>query len=216
MAAVPGSTEASVVWAPVVAALGAAFLTGLVAFGLDWRRARHAKREAILAAQQAAYGGLLSISGLITHTAGMLHVVVETRSGLREGLDVATRVRKPVDPIHLLDMLRRDLEPLYEAWSSVWLVGSQQAVQVSNAVVERSARVIGAATSRSPSTSRLRRFIVGERWTKAEMDAFQADVEELAKARRRLAQLARKEFGVEAAELFYDAELEAKALGGQG
>jgi hypothetical protein len=195
-----------------VAALGASALTGAVAFGLEWRQSRQRERATTAARRQAAYGKLLSVSGLIGHTAGTLHLTVELRSGLKEGLDVALRHRKPVDPIELMELMRRDLEPLYEAWSEVWLVGTPEAIQIANAVVERSGRVVAAGTSQNEARNRLLRYLVGERWSQDEIDAFQAEIEGLASARKRLAEVARGEIGVDATELFYDADLQAKAL----
>jgi len=200
------------IWAPVIAAIGASFLTGIVAFGLDWRQARRSSRDALAARRQAAYGSMLAVSGLLGHTAGTLRITMEIRSGLKEGLDVVTRLRTPLEPVGVMELLRRDLEPLYRAWSELWVVGTREAVQVSNAILDRGIRVVGTATVPGETTNRLKRVVVGERWSQVEVDAFLREIQRLAVVRKRLAEVARRELGVGSVELFYDDEAEGKAL----
>jgi hypothetical protein len=190
------------VWAPVVAALGASLLTGGLAFGLDGWRGRREARAARDGRRQSAHVRLLCVSGLFAHTADALRLAIEVRSGLREGLDITTGRRKPVDPFELVDVLRRDLEPLYEALSEMWVVGSPEAVHASNAVTYQVQQVVDAATSRNSSDSRLRRMMLGERWSQDERDAYDAELKRLAHARKRLAEIARRECDVEMTDLF--------------
>lgn len=111
-------------WIPVIAALGGAFLTGAVAFGMEWWRARKAGKAAKSERRTRAYSLLLARSAVIVHIASGLHIAMATRSGLREGINVATGKRKLVDPLDLIALQRTDLEPLYDAWSEVWTWGS--------------------------------------------------------------------------------------------
>lgn len=190
------------IWAPVAAAIGASLLTGLVALVLDWRGARRRAHEDLRGRRQAAYGRMLAASGLLAHTAGGLHQMIELRSGVKEGVALAARLRRPVEPIDFIDLLRRDLEPLYEAWSQVWAAGSPPAVEASNLVMERAGEVLSAATTPGTARNRLLRYLAGERWSDEERAVLDADIRELAIARRRLAELARRELGIEATELF--------------
>ena len=89
------------IWAPVIAAVGASALTGLVAFGIDWRGARRERHEGRRIERRDAYAKLLSITALISHTAGALHMTMELRSGLQEGVDIGTGKRQPLDPLDL-------------------------------------------------------------------------------------------------------------------
>ncbi|MHB8509421.1 MAG: hypothetical protein ACYDGR_12365 [Candidatus Dormibacteria bacterium] len=103
------------VWAPVIAALGASFLTGLLILARDFWRDRREAAATLRGDRAEAYRKLMTISGLIVHTAGAMHLAMQTRSGLKEGLNVATHIAKPLDALQLDDRLRRDTEPLYEA-----------------------------------------------------------------------------------------------------
>ncbi len=189
-------------WVPVIAALGSSALTGLVAFGLEWRRSSREGRSARLERRVRAYTMLLARSGVIAHTASGLHVAMEARSGLREGLNVMLRLQKPPDPLDLIDRLRADIQPLYEAWSEVWAVGSKEAISEANDLVERCGAVMGAATQQGKASPEFLRMIAGEKWTQAQLDQWQEELRGLAEARRRLAVTARREAGVEVAELF--------------
>jgi hypothetical protein len=191
-----------VVWAPVVAALGSSFLTGLVAFGLDARKARRQQRESLLELRRRSYSRLLVAAGLMGHTADALHVAMEVRSGVSEGANVTRRSREPVDPLELYERLRQDLQPLYDAWSDVWTVGTSEAIPLANHLVDKCGSVVGAATTRGAARSLLGRLLAGEKWTEEQLRAWAVERQALAEARKSLAELARRESGIEVAELF--------------
>lgn len=191
----------SQVWAPVVAALGASVLTALAALGIAAWQARRASRNDLLASRRSAYARLLSVTGIIVHSAWMLRVTQDIRSGLGEGIDVAFRLRKPIDPIEFDTWMRRDLEPLYGAWSDVWTVGSEEAISIGNQVVELAGEVLGSATRKGEARGQVATWALGEKWTAQQFDEWFDIVRDLGVARRLLATLARQEIGVDIAEL---------------
>jgi hypothetical protein len=193
-------------WVPVIAALGSSFLTGLVAFGLEWWRSDRADKSAQAERRSRAYSMLLTRAAVIAYVAHGLHVIMESRSGLGEGLNVMLGKRNPLDLLELLDRLRSDLEPLYEALSEVWVVGSKEAISEANDLADRCAAVMGAATQRGEARPEPLRMIAGEKWTQEQLDQWQDELRGLAEARRRLAVTARRETGVEVAELFTSSE----------
>jgi hypothetical protein len=190
------------IWAPVIAALGSASLTGAVAFGLEWGRSRRASKAALAERRARAYSSLISVAGVIAHTAAGLHAAMAVRSGIGESVDVLMGKRRLLEPLELINFLRADTEPLYRAWADVWTIGSPLAIGPANDVVDKCASVMGAATTRGVGATRLVRTLVGEKWTRAQLDEWQMEVRALADARRRLAEVARAELGIEVAELF--------------
>ncbi len=189
-------------WIPVIAALGSSALTGMVAFGLEWRHSFRAEKSAQSERRVRAYYMLLARSGVIVFTAGGLHTMMEARSGLREGLNVTLGIQKPLDMLELTDLLRTDLQPLYEAWSEVWAIGSKEAIAEANDLVARCGSVMGAATRRGETRPALLRFLTGEKWTQEQLNQWNEELKGLAVARKRLAAIARQEAGVEIADLF--------------
>ncbi len=190
-------------WVPVIAALGSSFLTGLVAFGLEWWRSYRADKSARAERRSRAYSMLLTRSIVISQLASDLHFTMEVRSGLGAGVNLL----KPLDPLELADRLRAEAQPLYEAWSEVWVVGSKEAISEANDLVAQCGDVMGAATQRGEARSEFLRRIAGEKWTQEQLDKWQEELHSLAEARRRLGVIARREAGVEVADLFASNEL---------
>lgn len=195
-------------WIPVIAALGSSTLTGLVAFGLEWWHSNRAGKSAQAERRFHAYSLLLTRSTVVAHLASDLHVTMEARSGLREGLNVTLRIQKSLDPLELTDRLRAEIQPLYEAWSEVWVVGSKAAIPAANDLVARCGAVVAAATQRGKARYLWLRGIAGEKWTQQQLDQWQEELRGLAEARRRLGVIARREVGVEFANLFASNEPE--------
>ncbi|MCW2539252.1 MAG: hypothetical protein JWN95_977 [Frankiales bacterium] len=52
------------------------------------------------------------------------------RSGFGEGIDIATRIRKPLDPLQLHDWIAQEFDPLNTAWSEIWTSGDQELVRL--------------------------------------------------------------------------------------
>ena len=63
------------------------------------------------------------------------------RSGLGEAIDVATHVRKPIDPIEHSQWITQDLGELFAAQAAVWLLGNEALIAGASEVVE-AARVV--------------------------------------------------------------------------
>jgi hypothetical protein len=178
---------------------------------------REEDRKSEQAAQQRrerreAYTQLLTAAMMVVHTVGMLRLAVEVRSGLKEGIDVALHVRKPIEPFEIDDHLRRDFGPLFEAWTHIWMIGSPEAIQKANRLLDSAVEVLGAGTTRGEANVGLDRWLLGDKWTPQQMELFQGKVRELGAARKEFAELARKELGSEMAELFLRPE-EAKPAG---
>jgi hypothetical protein len=108
------------------AVLGRSILTGLAAFGFEWWRSARAGKAALAEQRNRAYSLLLARSGVIVHIADGFHSAMQFRSGLVEGVNVMLGKQKLLDPLELVERMRVDLEPLYEAWSEVWTVGSNE------------------------------------------------------------------------------------------
>jgi len=186
----------------VIAALGGSALTGLVAFGLGWWQSHRVEKLALSERRARAYSMLLAQSGVIIHVASGFHNAMQFRSGLVEGVNVMLGKQKPYDPLELMDRMRAYIEPLYEAWSEVWAIGSKEAIIEANVLVDKCADVMSAATQSGEAMPRLMQIIVGEKWTQEQLDQWAKEVRAVAEARRRLAIIARREVGVEVAELF--------------
>ncbi len=194
-------------WVPVIAALGSSFLTGMVAFGLEWWRSYRSDKSARAERRSRAYSMLLTRSIVISQLASDLHFTMEVRSGLGDGLNVMLGKLKPLDPLELADRLRAEVQPLYEAWSEVRVVGSKEAISQANDLVAQCGDVMGVATQRGEARSEFLRRLVGEKWTQEQLDKWQEELRGLAESRRRLGVIARQEAGVEVADLFASNEL---------
>jgi hypothetical protein len=189
----------------VVAALGSSALTAVATLGVtwfrEWLRGRAAGRDAL----GTAITEMLSRSMAVMMAAQTLGLTMKSRSGLGEGLDVATRLRKPSDPMELHDWIAKDMGPLNEAWSAIWVRGDQETIRLANALLGACAEIVSAGTQRQPADTapaRLRRWAVGERQT-PDMEAdLQAAIKAVAHAREQLARHSRRKLGLPAAELF--------------
>lgn len=193
------------VWAPVIAAVGASGLTVLGSFWINhWQTGRREASQ-LASARRAAYARLLAVTGLMVHSGWMLRVTMEMRSGLAEGVDVALHLRKPIEGSDVDNWLRRDLEPLYAAWSEVWTIGSAQGVAVANDIVDCVGALIGGATNRGESRSGLAARLLGEKWTDEQVRQWLEVADVLGEKRRYLAALARDEVGLEVADFVAEA-----------
>jgi len=189
-------------WIPVVAALGSSALTGLVAFGLDARRSGQSRLDVLRERRLRAYSQMISRAASLALAAGAMHLTVKIRSGLTEGFDIALRQRKPAEPTELHDWLMKELGPLVKALSEVWIVGTPKAVKAANEVMRMCNMVLNSATKQGEARTPLVRFVAGEKWTAAQLESWQADIDGLAEARKRLAEIARSEMGIEFTPLF--------------
>jgi hypothetical protein len=188
----------------VVAALGGSGLTAIASLGVVWFRERLNERSSGRDALLAAVTAMLSRSMSVMSRAQAMGLQMRLRSGLAEGIDVATRLRKPADALELHDWMATDMAPLNEAWSVVWARGDEEAVRLANALLASCGELIAAATSTKPADGAawLRRFIAGEKWTPAMQETLDRAVRDVAHAREHLAQHMRAKLGIPIVTLF--------------
>jgi hypothetical protein len=183
-------------------ALAGSFLVAATALGVVFIQNGASRLGERDTARRGAYARLLAVTAVIVDTASVLRLTVELRSGLKEGLDVAMHHRKPVDPLELHNQLRRDKEPLYQAWSEVWVVGTQEAIAAGNDLVAKAGEIMGAATGSGQARTGLIRYLRGEKWSQEQLDEWNEQIRELGILRREFAVMARRELGSEVARLF--------------
>lgn len=190
------------IWAPVIAALGSALLTGMIAFGLERWRSRSADKSALAERRSRAYSALLARSTAVMHLSTNLHSLMEVKSGLRDGIGTMAGKSSPLDEIELLKWTSAVFTSLFEAWSDVWSIGSKEAIAEANTLVTRCEEVMGAGVQRGKAIPTWLVGIVGEKWTQAQIQDWQKAMRDLAESRRKLGMIARKETGIEVADLF--------------
>jgi hypothetical protein len=189
-------------WAIVTAGLGGSVVTGGLAVALEAVRVRADRIARIQADRKAAYSDLLAASGMVIDWAGAMHVTMELRSGLKEGMDVTFGHRKLLDALDIMQSRSPVSVALFKAWSAAWVVASADGIRCANDVVDAAQGALGAATTRGEARGRVDRTIRGEAWTPKQLEDWSRAIERVAQARRSLALLARKEIGVEVAEVF--------------
>ncbi len=120
------------------------------------------------------------------------------RAGLLEGPSILLGLRRPIEPTDIFDWFNKEMEPVNEAWSRIWVIGTQDAVDAGNRLVYACSDLLEAASARSPR--KFVAFIVGEIWTRQQEEAYQAKLKEFSDARMDFARLMRKELGRDAVE----------------
>jgi hypothetical protein len=196
------------IWAPVVAALG----TGIIGFGgLVWQQL-HRDRKAASAEKGEAYHQMIAHSLSFTIRAQALRNTMRTRSGFNERLDLALRLRRPLDPMDLHDWLAEGFEPINQAWSKIEIVGSAEAIGVATELVDACADVVGLATQFGEARGRFRTYIRGFEWTAEQQKALDSAVKRVMKHRRAFVRLARKELGKTPVPLRLDAATEQRKV----
>ena len=78
----------------------------------------------------------------------------------------------------------------------------RKAIPEANDLVARCGAVMGAATQQGEARPLLLRVIAGEKWTQQQLNQWQEELRGLAEAHRRLGVIARRETGIEVADLF--------------
>lgn len=181
--------------AVLLAALGASALTILGTMAIEVQRARHGRRAARDEARLRAYADVLTRSGLVGFTAESFRLTMQFRSGLGDAIEVATRMRGPIEPFDLDDRLRRDLEPMWLSMAQVSILGSPAAMIAADDLAKAVGALLHESTRRGEDGSGARRFVRGDRWTAEQLDALEARRLDVVDARRRLTDVARAEFG---------------------
>jgi hypothetical protein len=189
----------------ITAALGASFLTAAGSLGVVWVQALRSGKAQDRAALRAAVRELLSRSIAVALRAQTMGETMKLRSGLSEGLDVTLHLRKPADMMEFHDWMAQDLVPMHAALDEIWTRWDQDGVRLANDIVGKCMDLLGTSTATQPARTgreRIRKWVVGERWTTEMRDAHQAAIEELAHARKRFADYARVQLGLSAVDLF--------------
>lgn len=183
------------VWAPVIAALGASFLTLLGSFGLfQWQRWRD-NRASTRTNKEIAYHELHARTYSFVRRAGTLGLAKQFRSGIAEIVSVSLGQRKPLDVFQLHEWLEADFRPIAEAYSKVCLVGSQEAIDIANNILTACGKLINAATATDPHQGPLLRLMKGECPTLEQVQAFEAAQKGVFIALEVLVTIARREIG---------------------
>jgi hypothetical protein len=187
-----------------IAALGAAGITGLTSFWLlryqEGRREEAGRRQALSAACNEI---LWHSMGLLMRANNLANMAV-ARSGVKEGLDIAMRVRRPLDFLEVYDWMAKDWSPLSGGWSAIWLAGDQELVRLANDVLSHSGAVMTAFMLPEPpgQSERASRWFLGVRPTPADKAKQEAAVKDLASARKRFAEYSRSLLGVDSIDVF--------------
>jgi hypothetical protein len=202
-----GSTLASVSDAgwTAIAALGAAALTAFASLGVVWVQGRLSAKARAEADLLRALEELMSRSVSIGTRSLALGQAMRFRSGLNEGLDIALRLRKPADVLELHDWMHQDLAPMQHALVEVWSTADQSLIAAANHLMDASVDVVTTSTAREQLESRrlrVRRYLLGERWTPYMRTASEEAVRAMAEARRDLLNLTRERLQSEAVNVF--------------
>ncbi|HYA45570.1 MAG TPA: hypothetical protein VED59_08180 [Acidimicrobiales bacterium] len=122
-------------WAVVAAALGASFLTGIIALGLElWRERSAARRDATQRLREAC-------TQLNAHAISFMFLIHGQqltgiyRQGIGEVLDVALYRRKPLDPMELTEQFLVDQRPMLLAQAVIDVLGPQELIRGASSVL---------------------------------------------------------------------------------
>ena len=126
---------------------------------------------------------------------------MQLRSGLGEGLDVAIRLRRALDPLEFHDWFAEGFAPINEAWSTIEIVGSPNAVLAATDVVDACADLIGVASQAGAARGKIGTAILGLAWTPEQQDALATSTEAVVTAREAFITIARAELGSDAVAL---------------
>ncbi len=128
-------------------------------------------------------------------------------------MNVLSGKYKALDPLELARWQITKMQPLWEVWSEVWAVGSEEAIAEANDLINKCGEVIGAGAQRGQGRPMWLQALAGEKWTPEQLDQWQAEERALAVSRKRFGEIARKELGVKAVNLFVSTELGAPPTG---
>ena len=181
-------------WIPVIAALGASFLTALAGIGVEYVRERSAAHAQEKLQRRDAYERLLMASAQFIELASTIRVL----RGLTSGITPSVRVS---DSMSLLDRFVRETHPLRDAWSQVWFYGSREAIMAANQLITTTTPAITLATAGGKGRSPLLALIAGEKWTSEQDKEFGQALQKVGLARMRFGEAARRELGAATVDL---------------
>jgi hypothetical protein len=117
------------------ASLGAAALSTIGAFGLDWRRSSRARKFAKHKELRDACVVILAGANKIVLKSATMRVNMFARSGFIESLDIVLHHRKPPDVLEISDYMFSDLGPVFDAQATIWLIGDEELIRGAGDVV---------------------------------------------------------------------------------
>jgi hypothetical protein len=145
----------------------------------------------------AAYHELTSRSLSFAARANALRNAMQSRSGLKEGVDVTFRFRRPADALELHDWLAKDFEPINNAWSRIQLLGTAAAIDAATQLLDTCADVLGIATSPGRAHGKITSTVIGLAWTESQQEELKAANKRVVEEREAFIKVARKELGAE-------------------
>src|SRR5205807_2134102 len=114
---------------------------------------------------------LIAHSLSFTIRAGALRNAMQVRSGFGEGFDVATRTRKPLDPLEFHDWFAQGTTPINEAWSIIEVIGTPEAVRTATDLMDACADLVGIATQAGEARRKVATAVKGLAWTPEQQKA---------------------------------------------
>ena len=186
-------------WFGLLGALvGAAAVLGAVWLA-NWQQSRAADADA----RERAYVDMLATSMALAGRVRALLTTLKVRSGVSEGLAVTFGQRGEMDAMALHEWVAADFQPLMDAWTRIWTIGSPAGIDAANKLLDCCAEVMSVLDYAAPPSllGRLRETVVGIK-TDQLLETYSEKLSQLARARRDLAELVRAETGRPAAALF--------------
>jgi hypothetical protein len=182
----------------VVAAIGASGLTGAVGFGTIWWQQRHIDDRKAIGKKELAYRQLIAHSLSFSIRASALRNAMEMRSGLAEGMNVVTGIRRALDPLEFHDWLAQGFAPINEAWSTIEVIGIPEAVLAATKLVDACADLVGVATQAGQARGKAATAVKGLSWTSEQQNALETATQRVTEERQAFIRLAREETGTDA------------------
>lgn len=185
------------------AVLGGAVIGAAATYFGGWAHDRRAGKAAEADFRRQSYVDLLSRSIDLASRTRTLLSVAKLRGGLQEGASILLYHRKPLDPIALHDWISLAWQPLFDAWSRVWISGDSEAIRLANTLIDKCADLLSALSSTPPASRRakLRECVLGPDISR-QLPIYEEHLREVAAARRELAEFVRRETKRPTAELF--------------
>jgi hypothetical protein len=183
-----GQAQINPIWVPVVAALGASFLTAIAAIGVEPVRRHYEEQGQLKRERLEAYAQMISAS------AGFITVATTVREARK--LSTGPRAAVRIDnALGFMKDFNADVAPVWNAWSAVWLHGSQEAIEAANRLVDAMQPVIGLANVKGAARSGLLNLVLGEKWTDDQEKSFHEALAKIGKARIAFTAVSRRETG---------------------
>ena len=145
--------------------------------------------------KSAAYHQLIARSLSFSVRASTLRNVMQSRSGLKEGVDVTFRFRKPFDHMELHDWLVVDYQPINDAWSKVQMIGTTESINAATQLLDACGDLIAVATAPGNAHGKVAITIKGMAWTPEQDQELQAAMRRVVDTRESFIKVARQELG---------------------